>query len=316
MLKTALSLASGSGEKRGLLILTYHRTMACADPYTNDVTGEVFALHADILSSHCNVLRLDRAAEMLAEKSLPPRAVAVTFDDGYEDNFNVALPILQRYGIKATFFIATAYLDGGIMWNDIIIDAVKNASEEAVRGYLEAHGNDGIAVSSCTRVNLIKQQIQGLKYQDPASRYDAAVEFRDRLDVPAGKSPMMTRAQVRQLAQEGMEIGAHTVTHPILKQIEASSAEQEVVNSRRDLENITGTAVTSFAYPNGIPGRDFDSAHVDILKRHQFAAAVTTLSARADYSDDLLQLPRISLWHDHRGKFCVELMRRFLERSG
>lgn len=161
----------------------------------------------------------------------------------------------------------------------------------------------------------MKQQIQGLKYQDPAMRYGAAIKLAEQLNIRVGKSPMMTRAQVRQLAQEGMEIGAHTVTHPILKQLREEEAEKEIVNSRRVLEDITGTVVTSFAYPNGIPGRDFDHTHIDILKRHEFAAAVTTEAARADYADDLLQLPRINLWHDHRGKFFVRLIRHFFRRS-
>jgi len=306
MLEGLLTLASGFGEQRGLLILTYHRTLAVADTYINDVTGNTFAIHAEFLRRHCNVLRLDRAAELLAERSLPPRSVAITFDDGFRDNIEVALPILKRTGLPATFFVASGYLDGGVMWNDVIIDAVRNASDASIAEYFKCDPETGVTLSE--RVSLMRRCIGSLKYQDPAGRNDAAVEIARQLNVGPAPSPMMTRQQVRQLAQEGMEVGAHTVTHPILTQIDTDAATKEILDSRSELEEITGHRVTSFAYPNGRPCRDFDATHVGILREHGFGAAVTTGHARATCADDRLELPRISLWQTGRVKILARLL--------
>ena len=81
-----------------------------------------------LLAAHFTVLPLSEAVERLARGALPARAVCVTFDDGYADNYAVAAPILPGMGSAATFFVAARYLDGGRMWNDTIIEAVRRAT--------------------------------------------------------------------------------------------------------------------------------------------------------------------------------------------
>lgn len=315
MIKGALTVASGFGRKRGLLILTYHRTLEHPDPCINDLTGSTFMKHAEMLSRYCNVVRLDQAAEMLSEQSLPPRAVSITFDDGYADNYSIALPILKRYGLTATFFIATGYLDGGVMWNDIVIHSVKNAGDDAIQNFLSKNSGVNELATMAIRVKLINSTIQKLKYLGASARNEKALEFADMLDVNVTEVCMMRSEQVRELAEEGMEIGAHTVNHPILKKLEIDEAEKEIDISRSTLRNITGRKITSFAYPNGRPGRDFDSTHVALLKNQGFKAAVTTRFGRVEYTNDPLELPRVSAWHEYRGRFVARLMYCFLKRG-
>ena len=113
---------------RRLSILIYHRVVAEPDPL---VPGEVCAREFDwqlaVLCRWFRVLPLPEAVARLRDGTLPVRAACVTFDDGYADNVTVALPILLRHRVPATFFLATAFIDGGRMWNDTVIETVRGA---------------------------------------------------------------------------------------------------------------------------------------------------------------------------------------------
>ena len=118
---------------------------------------------------------------------------------------------------------------------------------------------------------------------------------------------MMSSAQVHALHQAGMEIGAHTVTHPILKGMPAADVRAEIDDNRRALAAITGQAPTLFAYPNGRPGVDYDDATAQVVKELGFAAAVSTAWRAARVGDDLMQLPRYTPWERTRTRFALRL---------
>src|SRR5688500_10667438 len=119
-LKPIVSIAS----YRKLSILIYHRVHAEVDPiFPAEVDAKQFGLQLNWIKSLFNVLPLDEAIEALEQNRLPARTAAITFDDGYADNTEVALPILKKHNLSATFFICTGYLDGGRMWNDTIIES-------------------------------------------------------------------------------------------------------------------------------------------------------------------------------------------------
>ena len=124
--RSALALAS-----RGKLsILIFHRVLSKADPL---LPSEPSAAQFDALLRHIKtrfaVLPLSDAVRRLYDGTLPAGALAITFDDGYADNLAVAAPILQRYGIPATVFISTGYLDGRCMWNDLVIEAFRSSKQ-------------------------------------------------------------------------------------------------------------------------------------------------------------------------------------------
>ena len=117
-----------SAKSRGLLILTYHRVLEAEDPLRRgEITQHAFAKHLRVLRRWFNVLQLSKAWRRTRDRTLPARAVAITFDDGYADNAELALPILRHEGLPATFFVATGFLDGGRMWNDTIIESLRVA---------------------------------------------------------------------------------------------------------------------------------------------------------------------------------------------
>jgi peptidoglycan/xylan/chitin deacetylase (PgdA/CDA1 family) len=113
---------------------------------------------------------------------------------------------------------------------------------------------------------------------------------------------------VRSLDANGMEIGAHTVTHPILARLDAARASDEIRQSKLRLEAITGKPVKLFAYPNGKPGRDYGREHVGMVKELGFEAAVSTAWGVANAQSDAFQLPRFTPWDKSPGKFVLRLL--------
>lgn len=115
---------------RPLSILVYHRVLAQADPLLPALPDtRLFDRHMALLGRCFRVLPVGEAVARLRQGTLPARAACITFDDGYADNAEWALPILQRHGLRAAFFIASDYLDGGRMWNDDVIAAVRHAQQ-------------------------------------------------------------------------------------------------------------------------------------------------------------------------------------------
>jgi peptidoglycan/xylan/chitin deacetylase (PgdA/CDA1 family) len=260
-----------------------------------------------LLRSEFNVLSLGEACARLARGSLPARAACVTFDDGYADNVQVALPILKRLSLPATFFVCTGFCEGGIMFNDAVIEAVRRAPAGIHDLSSLGLGSHDLADNASRRA-AIDALIGQLKYRSVEERR-ALVE---RLAAVMGSilpaDLMMNPAQIRKLHDEGMEIGAHTINHPILAALNDEGARAEIVGGKYRLEAITGAPVTLFAYPNGKPGRDYGPRDVELVRDAGFAAAVSTVSGVADGGSDLFQLPRFSPWERNPHRLGLRLL--------
>ena len=127
MFRTCLGALSPAGDEAQLSILIFHRVLPKVDPlFPLELTSARFDAVCRWLRRWFNVIPLDEAVQALSRRELPARALAITFDDGYADNHEVALPILLKHGLPATFFIATGFLDGGRMWNDTVIESLRH----------------------------------------------------------------------------------------------------------------------------------------------------------------------------------------------
>lgn len=313
-LQGMLLRAGGSALSRGkLLILIYHRVLAQRDALLpGEPTAAEFAAQMDLLKSLCHVLPLGEAVERLRRGSLPPRAACISFDDGYANNLEIAAPILQARGLPAVVFVASGFAAGGCMWNDVVIEALRVAPVDIDLGDFgigPLHLGD-----TASRAQALQTVLPALKYLPPAERMEKAQAIAERAGARIPRQPMMTAAQLRQLGGFGIEVGAHTITHPILTAIDARSAEEEIAGSKAALEAITGRAVTLFAYPNGRPGRDYDQTHVQMVRRCGFSAAVSTAWGASTSSCDPLQLPRMLPWDRSAFRFGLRLVRTFGER--
>jgi peptidoglycan/xylan/chitin deacetylase (PgdA/CDA1 family) len=313
----ALDAATGvlSG-RRQLLVLTYHRVLATPDPLLPDeVDAARFEWHIRFLAEHFSMLKLGEAVERLHAASLPQRSVCITLDDGYASNYEIALPILKRYGACATCFVATGYMDGGIMWNDTVIEAVRRSalSELDLRSLGLGHYPLNSAEARRRAIDGILAAVKYLSQAERAERVRAITELAGSDLRSLGL--MMSAEQIRNLHGSEVEIGAHTVSHPILARLEDAAASQEIRQSRLDLEELVRAPIRSFAYPNGKPGLDYERTHVDMVREAGFAAAVSTAWGPARSTGDRWQVPRLAPWDRSPLRFGLRLLRTYLQRQ-
>jgi peptidoglycan/xylan/chitin deacetylase (PgdA/CDA1 family) len=289
-------------------VLIYHRVLAEPDPLRpGDVTEGEFRWHMATLASVFNVLPLGEALQRLQSGSLPARAAAVTFDDGYADNHDRALPILEELGVPATFFVTTGTL-GGCMWNDEVVEAVRRAPEAGLNA-----GAAGLGVLPMgdpeERLRSLKSLLDRMRTLERGERDEAVADLREAVGIPRPEGLMMQPRQVRALREAGMEVGAHTVTHSILARIEEAEAAREIGESREALEGMLGEPVTLFAYPNGKPGQDYGPEHVAMVRRAGFRGAVSTAwGANRSESTDPYQVRRFTPWDRTPERFAVRLV--------
>jgi peptidoglycan/xylan/chitin deacetylase (PgdA/CDA1 family) len=256
-----------------------------------------------------NVLPATEAVERLQDARLPPRALTITFDDGYSDNHEVALAVLERHGLTATFFVATGYLGGGRMWNDTVIESVRRTTSDTLDlGHIPELAMDRLPLSNAVeRRHAIDRLLHAVKYRPPAERQTLVAAIAQASGATLPTDLMMSPAQVARLHAAGMTIGAHTVSHPILRNLDDAAAERELAQSRSALEQIVQAPVELFAYPNGRPGDDFGPRDVALAARCGFKAAFTTAAGAARLGTDVFQLPRFTPWRQQKVPFGLQL---------
>lgn len=314
-LRRLLSGASGiwpSALDGRLAVLIFHRVRPHRDPlFPGEPDRVQFAAAMEVVASCFHCVPLDDALQRIARgRSLPRRAVAITFDDGYADNFSEALPILRHYGLTATFFIASGFLDGGCMWNDEAVESLRrfSLSEIDLRPL-------GLGILPCRtleeQVATINAVKDSLKYRTPTARREALDLLRDITG--AGQPPqfMLSSAQVRAMHSAGMSIGGHTVNHPILACIDDGAARREIGEDREQLAGIIGMAPPLFAYPNGKPGKDYGRHHSAMVQAAGYRAAFTTVWGVTSPGIDFFQLPRFSPWDRQPWRFALRLARSY-----
>jgi peptidoglycan/xylan/chitin deacetylase (PgdA/CDA1 family) len=313
--KLAYGLLSPAGARGRLTILTLHRVLPQADDiFPGEVDAQRFREILGWLKDWAHVIPLDEAAERLARGSLPARACVLTFDDGYEDNVSVALPILQEFRMPATFFIATGFLGQGRMWNDRIIEAIRHAPVGALDlSTVTGDERSRFQISeAASRRQAIDALLGAIKYRAPDERLHCVAAIETLCGGAHDQPLMMGDAGIRQLRAAGMQIGAHTVNHPILATLDAAGMRREIGDSKDYLEGVLGEPVRLFAYPNGKPGQDYNDDSVAQVKALGFQAAVSTVWGAARQGDSLFELPRFTPWDMARWRYRSRILENLI----
>jgi peptidoglycan/xylan/chitin deacetylase (PgdA/CDA1 family) len=289
----------------------YHRIGdEIADPWALSVSPRRFDEQLAWLKRHRKVLSLSDFARRHCEGTLPARAIAITFDDGYACNASIAAPLLAAHDLPATIFVTTEPVSSGseFWWDDLQrmvaeapVDHLSVSSPgcrmEVDLGNRESDAerwSPGHPPTTARQVAFLELW-SALRPLDAASRAEVLEELRAQTGMPPHSREThrpMTPEELRALADAGrIDIGSHTMTHPVL--VEWSEADQwaEIDGGRRSCELLTGKTPTSFAYPYG----DHDHVAVGLVRKAGFDVACTTVSAPVQPQSDVLALPRLQV---------------------
>jgi peptidoglycan/xylan/chitin deacetylase (PgdA/CDA1 family) len=296
------------------LILMYHRIAdEPVDPWGLCVHPSKFEEQLNVLRRTRLPLPLTDFVRLLMARTLPAQAVAVTFDDGYADNLFAAKPRLAAADVPATVFLATGYLDRPeeFWWDElarlVLLEDGPQSFDLAIRGHTMRFdlgteppardtGSSRVWSGSLTRRQAAHAALwKALRQLDDVERGFLMAELRrvfGRSKPHVGTSRAMTREQARTIATDGLiMIGAHTVTHPALTDLEAAARRREIVESKAACEALTGTPASAFAYPYG----DLNGEVRSLVKGAAFSCACSTTGDSVTAASDIFALPRIQV---------------------
>ncbi|HEU0295006.1 MAG TPA: polysaccharide deacetylase family protein [Anaerolineales bacterium] len=273
-------LENVDGQKPGFLrVLTYHRIdeptrRPWLDPGLISASPKDFDEQIAYLATYYQIVTISdvlTAIKTRTKKDLPPRAVLVTFDDGYYDFEEQAWPILRRYRIPATLFVPTAYPDHPerTFWWDDLYQALQNTNRKDKLNTPTGTFSLSNAVSRNHAYQRLKNYMKTLKHTEAIL---TVRELCSELAVPPATNSIMSWDSLRKLSQDGLTLGAHTRTHPLLNRISLDEARDEAIGSFKDLKREIGFALPIFAYPGGEVSNDVAS----MLEREGFCLAFTT----------------------------------------
>ena len=277
------------------VVLLYHRVGGLGpDPHRLNLEQDVFTGQMGWLAAHCAVLPLDELVAGAATRSLPARAVAVTFDDGYRDTLLNAGPVLAHHGMPATCFVATEGLDDEqTFWWDQLA-AMFLAGDERPSVLTVELGSSQRHLRTATRgERLFAHQL--VYAEAVAMTPEARRRLLSRLEDWSGTPVLdpacrrMTAPELRRLAQQGITLGAHTVTHPRLSDLALEAQYRELAESKAVLERIAGTTVSAVAYPFG----SYNESTIEAARKAGFCRAVTCEPRACSAEDRPLAIPRI-----------------------
>lgn len=299
------------GNSKRLTVLIFHRVLPEVDPLSPDeMHASRFDALVGTLVHFFNVLPMDEALSRLRAGTLPTRSVAITFDDGYADNYTIACPILIKHGVKATFFVASGFLDGGIMWNDVAREALRSFRGDRLDLSWLDLGVCSVATEA-ERHRLTETLLPKLKYLAPEGRRTALTRLIGDTGARIPDDLMLTTAQLQGLQAAGMEIGGHTMDHPILAVLSEAEARQQMADNRTHLTRLLGRAPRYFAYPNGRPEQDYLAVHARIARELGYEAAFTTSYGSAGPESGSFELPRFTPWDKDALRFSLRLGHNF-----
>lgn len=289
--------------------LIFHRVLPEQDPMSpGEPTVAWFRRLIRLLADQFEVISLEDALQRSDSGQLSGRSVSITFDDGYADNFTQALPVLEEFGVPATFFVTSGYLDGGRMWNDSIIETCRELPPGTYP--IDHPDRTEFRVEDWdSRRKMAASMISAWKHLPPAER-QAKVDAFSQLLPALPNDLMMSTPQLQRMASSpSASIGGHTVSHPILLALPSQEARNEIQDGKSAIEEKIQRELKMFAYPNGKYGDDFSREHMQMVADAGFDGAVATDWGTLDQATDRFAIPRFTPWQRNLSRFCVDLAR-------
>jgi len=290
-------------------VLMYHRVLDHMDSYEMYVqpgmyvTSKTFEQQISFLSSTYRILPLEELIGKANRKENMGGCCAITFDDGWLDNYTEAFPLLQKYRVPATIFLATAFIGTNrLFWPEEICWLLEHQQQLKDMPSV-ADDPEPIQVfkreikkkQSETRELFLDNIIQCMKRQSPEERNQILDYYREFSKTPNIFRQMMNWEETDEMRSSGLiTFGAHTVHHELLDQLPLSNVRTEIFQSKADIEQKLGVNVTTFSYPNG----NYTENIVKMLNEGNFAGAVTTRKGFLGHQTPRMEIPRIAIHDD------------------
>lgn len=298
--------------KKKVIVLIYHRVSK--DPVAFDdlsVPVEIFDWQMCLVSKLFNVITLDQAYEFLKGGDVPPRSVVITFDDGYMDNYTVAFPVLKKYGLCATFYVAGNAIVTGKIWNEEVTNAISNTDKSQL--YLPQIGIDTLPVATLEQKKLAIDALKSLlKNQKTDIRDKYLNELLIEAASPSSDRYMMTESQLQAMARDtSVTIGCHSMNHPMFSYISKDAARVDIKNCLDYLQALLQRPIEHFAYPYGKYGIDFHAEHVNCVADLSIKTAVTTEWGTIGRHSSFYLLRRFTPWNLNIFHFFIQLCKNY-----
>jgi peptidoglycan/xylan/chitin deacetylase (PgdA/CDA1 family) len=283
-------------------ILFYHRFSESPDPEPTVVDAATFDWQVRHIQRNYHVITLGEYVRNVRKKAQISRpTVILTVDDGYRDFYEIAYPILRQHGVPATFFVTVNFIEKKIwLWPDILRFALENTREKIISFRFESisfevpTGDPESIRREWESLSDFCIRLDDDKKWDLISKLLAAAKVDLPRETDAKYAPV-TWEQIREMKEQGIEIGSHTLNHPILSKVrEKRRLIEEIGGSRLEIEEKIGDRVATFCYPNGTP-EDIDERVVTVVKEAGYIGAVVTTGV---LSHDLFRIPRIGVRSD------------------
>lgn len=300
-----------------VVILTYHRVVKTLKHEINSSTAinhplKNFKREMNFLKRWFSVVALDEAVAMVKSGALPKKpTVAITFDDGFEDNYLLAHPVLKSLCLPATIFLTAGCIGTDrLPWVDEIDQAFAAADKRSVQLNSNFHNKVFPLRTMHEKRKAFEQIVPKLKHLMYSKRVKLVDDIMRALAAPAaGKRRMLGWHQIQEMSRDGIAFGAHTMSHPILSKMSLEDAKKEILESKRAIERGLTADVKHFTFPNGKRG-DFSPELQQYCKEIGFESVCSCVYGSNKADADVFFLKRISPGRNFP-IFAIDLVRAF-----
>ncbi|HIK58850.1 MAG: glycosyltransferase [Verrucomicrobiales bacterium] len=271
-------------------IFMYHRFNEASSYCPDKLSSDIFNWQLKKLSKGWKVITLGEYANLQKTKSrMPSYLVVLTVDDGYADFYKYAYPLVKQYGLKITFFPVVKFINGAWLWWDRVNYALEQTDQE--KNIFHFNGK-AFTLDLKTSKNQRKSFMNISDYCtriDDGPKWELIYTLEKYLGVipppspPSDYSPV-TWEQLKEMSAHGVEIGGHTMSHPILSKIPKENVVNEIIDCKREIESNIGKVITSFCYPNGLAG-DLNEAICRCVEEAGYDCAVLSYKDKSNPSD-------------------------------
>ncbi|MFH0731638.1 MAG: glycosyltransferase [Candidatus Omnitrophota bacterium] len=292
------------------VIFMYHKVLEGKSVFSG-LPVQVFEKQVDFIRRYFNVVGFP---ELLAHKNyIKANRAVITFDDGYKNTYDCAFPILKRYGLPATIFLATGLLGNGrLIWTDKISYLVQKTNKPTLTVKIDGYSEKFALLTDKDRKKAIERIKESLKRTNEIIKKEVLAEIEREVSVdPKGISDsqgMLNGQEIGEMAKEAIDFGGHTVNHPILTNIPLEEAWKEIKESKEEIEKHANKPVIAFCYPNGMK-EDFNPEIKDLLKRAGYQCAVTAIGGCLNTNDtDLFEIKRLPTYETRMPLFAAKVL--------